>query len=155
MIPWSIVLSVLAAVGLGGIIGLERELVGKPAGLRTNMLVAGAAALFVSLGDLLIQHYIASVGPAVVRTDPIRVIQAVIIGVSFLGAGTIIRRSPAQESLVEGLTTAASLLFSVAIGICAALHLYGLGLVVSVSVVVVLNLVGRMPFGQERSGSEF
>jgi putative Mg2+ transporter-C (MgtC) family protein len=82
------------------------------------MLVAGAAALLVSLGDIIIAFFTIS-SSDVVRSDPIRIVEAVITGVSFLGAGTILRRREAGE--VEGLTTAASLLFVAVIGICVAL----------------------------------
>lgn len=73
------------------------------------MLVAGAAALLVSLGDVVTNHFQLALGGQVVQADPIRIMEAVITGVSFLGAGTIIRsRSGGQ---VEGLTTAATLLY--------------------------------------------
>jgi putative Mg2+ transporter-C (MgtC) family protein len=108
---------VILAMLLGGIIGAEREMADKPAGLRTHMLVAGSAALLVGLGDVLITHF--SVDPELVRTDPIRIIEAVITGISFLGAGTIIRSNTGNH--IEGLTTAASLLFVAALGICVAL----------------------------------
>jgi putative Mg2+ transporter-C (MgtC) family protein len=107
------------AMFLGALIGLEREIAGKPAGLRTHMLVAGAAALFVALGDIVVQRFDAELGARVVRSDPIRIIEAVITGVSFLGAGTIIRHGPRQS--VEGLTTAASMLFATAVGVAVAL----------------------------------
>jgi putative Mg2+ transporter-C (MgtC) family protein len=109
---------VTLAMLLGALVGIERELADKPAGLRTHMLVAGAAALLVSLGDIIIAFFTVS-SSDVVRSDPIRIVEAVITGVSFLGAGTILRRRKAGE--VEGLTTAASLLFVAVIGICVAL----------------------------------
>jgi putative Mg2+ transporter-C (MgtC) family protein len=91
----------------------------KPAGLRTHMLVAGAAAFFVALSRVGVERFDVSLEGHLVQSDPIRVIQAVIAGVSFLGAGTIIRRG--SERQIEGLTTAASLLFVAAIGVCVAL----------------------------------
>jgi putative Mg2+ transporter-C (MgtC) family protein len=98
---------------LGGIIGLEREWADKPAGLRTHMLVAGAAALLTSMGEILIANL--DVPESLIRSDPVRIIEAIITGISFLGAGTIIRHKGENE--IEGLTTAASLLFAAAIGI--------------------------------------
>src|SRR5262245_19064185 len=93
-------LEVLAEVAmamlLGAVIGLERELAGKPAGLRTHMMVAGAAALLVSLGDVLRVRFGNRDDIDLVQSDPIRVVEAVITGVSFLGAGTIFRRSDEQ-----------------------------------------------------------
>jgi putative Mg2+ transporter-C (MgtC) family protein len=109
---------IAAAMFLGAAIGLERHLADKPAGMRTHMLVAGATALLVSLGDGLVQHFAEYDG--LVRADPIGLIVATVTGVSFLGAGTIIRGG--NQNSVEGLTTAASLLFTAVVGICAATH---------------------------------
>jgi len=106
------------AMVLGSLIGFERERLARPAGLRTHMLVAGAAALFVSLGNILVQEFNLELDRNAVRTDPLRVIEAVVTGVSFLGAGTIIRNS----GEVRGLTTAASLLFSAALGVAVVLN---------------------------------
>ena len=107
------------AMLLGGILGIERELARKPAGLRTHMLVAGSAALLVALGDVVIAQYNAPGFIPATRSDPLRILSAIITGVSFLGAGTIIRRSDQEH--VEGLTTAASLLMAAGIGAAAAL----------------------------------
>lgn len=107
----------IIAMILGGIIGYERETADKPAGLRTHMLVAGAAALLTGLAEVLVQNM--GVDESLIRADPIRIIEAVITGVTFLGAGTIIRHRGENE--VEGLTTAASLLVVGALGIGVAL----------------------------------
>jgi putative Mg2+ transporter-C (MgtC) family protein len=135
-----ILLSVLLAMGLGALMGLEREVARKPAGLRTNMLVAGSAALIVGLSEILVQRFHVEMDPGTISSDPIRVIQAIIIGVSFLGAGTIIRRE--SKTQVEGLTTAASLLFSTAVGICAAVREEVLAVLVTLVVIVVLRILG-------------
>ena len=140
---YQIQFQILAYVGLamllGAAIGLEREIEDKPAGLRTHMLVAGAAALLVALGDVMIKHFDMALGSELVRSDPIRIIQAVITGVSFLGAGTIIRSSTRQ---VEGLTTAASILFATAVGVCVALSQLVLAVGATVLVLVTLRGVG-------------
>lgn len=114
-----ILLYIGVAMFLGAAIGFEREFAHKPAGLRTHMLVAGASALLVALSDVVVKHVSADLGSGLVRADPIRMIEAVITGVTFLGAGTIIRHR--GESEVEGLTTAASILFAAAVGACVAL----------------------------------
>lgn len=111
---------VALAMLLGGIIGMERERANKPAGFRTHMLVAGASALLVGLADALLQRYGGGGADGAVRSDPIRVVEAIITGISFLGAGTIFRRGEGRA--VEGLTTAASLLLCGAIGIAVALR---------------------------------
>lgn len=118
-IQYRILAYVAVAMVLGAAIGFERESAEKPAGLRTHMLVAGAAALFVALGDIVVRHAGLQVGSELVQSDPIRIIDAVITGVTFLGAGTIIRHRGENE--VEGLTTAASILFAAAVGACVAL----------------------------------
>jgi|SRR5437868_12615347 len=108
------------AMLLGGVLGAERERQHKPAGLRTHMLVAGSAALLVTLGEVIILQNDRPELVGAVRADPLRILSAIITGVSFLGAGTIIRRQSAEEH-VEGLTTAASLLMTSGIGAAVAL----------------------------------
>ena len=115
---WSVQLLIVAEVAfamlLGGAIGLERELANKPAGFRTHMLVSGAAALLVGMGDILVAQFAQDAGKDLIQADPFRIIGAVVSGISFLGAGTIFRGGGQH---VEGLTTAASLLVSASIGI--------------------------------------
>lgn len=144
-----LLLRVAIAMVLGALIGIEREYADKPAGLRTHMLVAGAAALLVGLADVLAQRFTAETYAEILRADPIRIVEAVITGVSFLGAGTIFRRNDAG---VEGLTTAASLLVVSAIGIAVALDQFVLALCVTVLGFVVLRLI-RI-FEQRRFGDK-
>lgn len=127
---------VALAMILGGVIGYDRELASKPAGLRTHMFVAGAAALLVSLADVLVAG--TTLSESLVRADPIRVLEAVITGVSFLGAGTILRQR--GEEQVEGLTTAASLLFAAGMGVSIALGQFFLAF--GVTVLALLTLRG-------------
>lgn len=129
-------MEVVIAMGLAGLIGLERELAQKPAGLRTHMLVAAAAVLFVSLGDVLLHHYARSPVFSQVRFDPTGLISAVVTGVSFLGAGTIIQHR--QSERLEGLTTATSILVAAGIGIAVALRQFHLAVGVTVLVLIVL-----------------
>ena len=130
---------VLVAMILGGVIGLERATANKPAGFRTHMLVAGAASLLVGLSDALVDRFNTGPYTHMISSDPIRVIQAIIAGISFLGAGTIFRHPRKQH--VEGLTTAASLLFSGAIGICVALRQFVLAVAVTLLTITVLRSV--------------
>jgi putative Mg2+ transporter-C (MgtC) family protein len=101
------IVRLLLAALCGGLLGFERERSGKEAGLRTHMLVALGAAFFV----LVPQQ--AGVSP----TDMSRVLQGVITGIGFLGAGTILKLSDQEK--VRGLTTAAGIWFTAAIGIAA------------------------------------
>jgi putative Mg2+ transporter-C (MgtC) family protein len=135
MMQLQIIGEVAIAILLGSLIGYDRELANRPAGLRTHMFVAGAAALLVSLGDIIIGRL--SVDTQLVSTDPIRLIEAVITGVSFLGAGTIIQRRKGEQ--IEGLTTAASLLFVAAIGVCVALSQFILAVGVTALSLVILK----------------
>jgi putative Mg2+ transporter-C (MgtC) family protein len=99
------------------------------------MLVAGTAALIVGLGTLLVGYFESSEGSGVLRADPIRLLEALVTGVSFLGAGTIIRSG---EDGVTGLTTAASLLFTAVVGATVALEQYVLA--VGAAVLLLLTL---------------
>ncbi len=124
------------AMVLGALVGIEREFSGKPAGLRTQMLVSGSAALFMMLGFSILEAYAVDIGDGV-RMDPSRIIQAIVAGVSFLGAGTIFRSG--RGSRVEGLTTAASILMSAGVGISCGLGKVGLAAAVSVMVLLALR----------------
>ena len=115
-----IAIKVAIAGFLAGLVGLERELADRPAGLRTHAVLGAAAALLVGMGDLLVEHFVDESVPAVLRADPIRIVEAVVTGVAFLGAGTIFRHR--DGGTIEGLTTAASLLLVAAIGIAVALR---------------------------------
>ena len=102
-----ILLRLTLAALLGGLLGIEREQKGKAAGVRTHMLVAMGAALFVLLSQQ------AGMPPS----DLSRVIQGVIAGIGFLGAGTILKGD--DEDKVKGLTTAAGIWLTAAIGVAA------------------------------------
>ena len=130
------------AMLLGGLVGLDREAARKPAGLRTHMLVSGAAALMVLMGQVMISNYDAKLASRV-TSDPIRIIEAIITGVSFLGAGTIIR-THREASQVEGLTTAASLLLAATIGICVALSQWIVAIGLTLLVLLVLRCLGYL-----------
>lgn len=131
--------SVAAAAGLGALMGLEREVAGKPAGLRTHVFVAAGAALLMVLSRVVLDEFQRLEGSEIVQTDPVRTIQAIIVGISFLGAGTILQQGVQR---VEGLTTAASIFLTAAIGIAAALKQHHLAIAVTVSAVAVLLPVG-------------
>ncbi len=134
--PW-ILLDVFIACILAGVIGYEREVKQKPAGFRTHMIVGGASTLLVALASISIKQY----GPEyydVLDFDPIRIIQAIIIGISFIGAGTILKSSEKMD--VSFLTTAATILFSSAMGICVALHQYVLAIGVTILIILINNV---------------
>jgi len=95
---------VALAMFLGSLIGLERELARKAAGLRTHMLVAGAAAMLVEGARGLMDQFVLPGVSQLVRFDPIPVITAVVTAVGFLGAGAIIRDRPRARALSRNAT---------------------------------------------------
>jgi putative Mg2+ transporter-C (MgtC) family protein len=119
-----------AAAGLGGIVGLERELDEKAAGLRTHMLVAVGSALFTLVGAYGFEDFPAT------SVDPTRVAAQVVTGIGFLGAGLIFR----QGFNVRGLTTAASLWLVAAIGMSA-----GAGFWMGAVIATVVALISLRP----------
>ncbi len=122
-------LALLLSVVLGGLIGLERELHGHPAGLRTHILVAVGATLLTLVSVNL-------VSPDGARSDPGRIAAQIVVGIGFLGAGAIIR----EGASIRGLTTAASIWTTAAIGLAVgAGPLFG-GLAVFVTLVVLFTL---------------
>jgi putative Mg2+ transporter-C (MgtC) family protein len=129
---------VLAAMVLGGVVGFEREVAHKPAGLRTHMLVAGGAALLVSLSGTLIHTF---GGAPLIRADPVRIVQSIVLGISFVAGGTIIGN---REAGVEGLTTATSLLIVAAVGIAVAVQAWLLAVGATLLAVAVLRGMGLL-----------
>lgn len=134
------------AVLLGGLVGLDRELHQRPAGLRTHMLVSLAAASFTIL---TLNMFFSTAAES--DLDPIRITEAVTTGVAFLGAGTIIRGGGS----ITGITTGASIWLAGAIGLAVGSGFYGLGAVVTAAGLFVLTVVGwaeRRLFGLENDG---
>lgn len=126
-----IVLRLIVAAALGGLLGYERERQGKSAGVRTHMLVATGAALFI----LIPQQAGAS------SADLSRVLQGVIAGVGFLGAGAIIMGN--REVETRGLTTAASIWVTAAIGVAAGM---GRELTAVLSTLIALLILSVVPW---------
>jgi putative Mg2+ transporter-C (MgtC) family protein len=117
------------------------------------MLVAGASTIITVLGSLVIAHLNRELGSQTVESDPLRILGAVVTGVSFLGAGTILRRDSTNQ--VEGLTTAASLLLAAAIGMCVALRQWVLAIGVTVIVLTTLRGMSLLQeWLEQRRGSK-
>jgi putative Mg2+ transporter-C (MgtC) family protein len=121
-----VLIRVIAATLLGAIVGVERERAGKPAGLRTHMLVSlGTAVVVLACAD------------ANMSVDGLsRVIQGIVTGIGFVGAGTILKLNEQRE--IKGLTTAAGLWMTAAIGVACGLG--GIGLAVIGTIVALLIL---------------
>ena len=122
---------ILLAAFLGAVVGLEREHRRKEAGLRTFALVAMWSAFFT----VAAMHFSGSSLAQDVQLDPVRVIQAVAIGIGFIGSGLIIQR----KAQVEGLTTAAALWATAAIGIGVGLQIYLLSILAALLIMAILG----------------
>jgi putative Mg2+ transporter-C (MgtC) family protein len=132
-----IVIRLLAAVILGAVVGYEREKTGKSAGLRTHMLVALSSALFV----------VAAAEAGMTMGDVSRVIQGVATGIGFIGAGAILKSTDDRQ--VRGLTTAAGIWVTAAVGLAAGLGRLGLAAMSVALAWVVLDVLARV----ERRGN--
>ena len=132
---WGIVIRILVSVILGGIIGLERGMKNRPAGLRTYMLVSLGSCVV-----MLINQYTTQVFGT---GDPVRLGAQVISGIGFLGAGTIVVTSHNQ---IKGLTTAAGLWASACIGLAIGIGLYEVALIAGLCVFLVLTLLHEMDY---------
>ena len=132
-ITYELVLRLFVAAMLGGVIGLEREYRAKEAGFRTHFLVALGSGLFMILSqfgfDDVLGHY------ERVSLDPSRIASQVVTGIGFIGAGTIIF----QKHVVRGLTTAAGLWVTSAIGMTAGAGMYVLSIATTVLVLLCLE----------------
>ncbi len=135
----------LVATVLGAVIGIDREWRSRPAGLRTHMLTALAAALFTVLTYEIVHSGMLTSENA--RADPIRVIEAVTAGVAFLAAGTIIHGSGS----VRGLTTGAGMWLAGSLGVAAGLGHFTVAALAAVMGFVIISLLGMAETAIERS----
>jgi len=126
-------LKLLLAMFLGSLIGLERFIVHKEAGMKTHALVSLGSALFVLISEALVLKY-----GNIAGFDATRMASQVIVGIGFLGAGSIMLKG----SYISGLTTASGLWVTAGIGMAAGFGFYGLAIVSAVLVLVVFVLMG-------------
>ncbi|TFG46039.1 MAG: MgtC/SapB family protein [Dehalococcoidia bacterium] len=127
----------LLAGVLGGLIGFQREKAGKTAGIRTLAIISIGAALFTILSIFAFDS-----------PDPARLAANIVTGIGFLGAGTIILRR--EEGIIEGMTTAATIWVSAAIGIAAGTGLYIIAIATAIIVLVVLVLPHTIDKGSKK-----
>ncbi len=125
----------LLASILGGLIGLEREVHGRPAGFRTHLLVSLGSCLFCLTSIEVYQLYGNFSGAIPVGIDPGRIAAQVVTGIGFLGAGAIIR----ERASIRGLTTAACLWVAAGLGIACGLGLFRMA--IAVTVIALINLL--------------
>ena len=134
-----VVIRLAAAALVGAIIGLQRQHAHKPAGLRTHMLVALGAAVFV-LVPLALHAPLGEVG---------RVVQGVAAGIGFIGAGAILKRD--EEGDVQGLTTAAGIWLTAAVGVAIGLGGIGVALLATLLTWFILSVIGHFEHRMNRS----
>jgi putative Mg2+ transporter-C (MgtC) family protein len=134
------IVRLLVAMVCGALVGLQREQMGKPAGLRTHMLVATATALFI----------IAGVNADMNDEQLSRIIQGIVTGIGFLGAGAILKLDRERE--ITGLTTAAGIWMTAAVGVAAGLGRLGTALTSAILAWAILALVGRFESWQQAHG---
>ena len=136
---WDYFAPLVLATVFGGLVGLERQKHGRPAGVRTHILVClGSAAVIVAFESL--RGAIGAAGQPIIRMDPARAAAGIITGIGFLGAGTILK----GKDYVMGLTTAASIWVMAAVGITLGLREYALASAVMVLVLITLYLLDRV-----------
>lgn len=137
-----IVLRMVVAALLGGVLGFERESQGKSAGLRTHMLVALGSAMFVFVPQQI----------GISDVDLTRVLQGLVAGIGFLGAGTIVKNG--REDEVRGLTTAAGIWMTAAIGVAVGLGREATAVLSTVLALLILAVIPKVADCFQRKSSD-
>jgi len=137
-----VIIRLIAAVLLGGLVGFERERAGKPAGLRTHTLVCLGTTLFVLVCG----------GVGMTSDGLSRVIQGIVTGIGFIGAGSILKLS--EERDVRGLTTAAAVWVTAAIGVSVGLGSIGVAVISTLLALIILWVVGAIEARAEKDRVE-
>lgn len=145
---WELVGRTVVAALLGGLIGFDRQLLNKPAGIRTHMLVGAGAALFVAASILII----GDTGLADRAGDAVRIPAAIVTGVGFLGAGAILHTG----SRVAGLTTAAGIWVTSAVGVLVGSGFWVIAVSSTLILLVIVTITGfassRLGIGDHHDG---
>lgn len=140
----NLILRIVSAALLGGIIGLEREYRAKEAGFRTHFLVGLGSSLFMVVSQYGFEHILAT--QPNVSLDPSRIASQVVSGIGFIGAGTIIF----QKQVIRGLTTAAGLWATAAIGLACGASMY---VIAVASTIMVLACLETLNYTMKRFGN--
>ncbi len=149
MLPFQeMLLRLIVALALGALLGVERELVGKEAGVRTEMLVAGGASIFAMVG-LILPYVAAGMSGSVVdlaaQSNSFGIIANIVVGIGFLGAGLIIK----MNEHPHGVTTAALVWTTAAIGVLAGIGLISFAATATVLLVVLLYALRKMNISEQ------
>lgn len=137
-----VVIRLIAASLLGAAIGYERQIAGKSAGLRTHILVTLGSCVFVVAGS---SFGLSSEGAS-------RVIQGIVTGIGFLGAGSILKLT--EEHRIRGLTSAAGIWMTAAIGVTVGLGMLGIAILAAIMTIIVLTVLRRLEPGRTESAAE-
>lgn len=133
-----VIIRLLAATVFGALVGYERQRAGKPAGLRTHTLVCLGTTVFIL-----------ACSSTYMTTEALsRVIQGIVTGIGFIGAGSILKLS--QERDIRGLTTAAAVWMTSAIGVCVGLGSIGVALISTILALIILRVVGTIEARAEK-----
>lgn len=139
-IELTITVKLLLAALAGGLVGLEREKHGRPAGLRTNLLVAVGSCVMMIVSEAFYLKYGRFDAETTLRLDPSRVAAQIVTGIGFIGAGVILK----EGATVRGLTTAASLWAVAGLGMAFGMGFFSLGAIATVLVLISLTLLKKL-----------
>jgi putative Mg2+ transporter-C (MgtC) family protein len=129
-----ILINLAIALGLGAVIGIERTLAGKSAGMRTYALVSLGSAVFVTVSILVSLQYI-----SLTNFDPLRVASQILVGIGFIGAGLVFHNQ--KEMRASGLTSAAGLWVAAGIGMASGFGLYDLAIVAAILTLAIFTVM--------------
>jgi putative Mg2+ transporter-C (MgtC) family protein len=135
-----VTVKLLLAALAGGLVGLEREKHGRPAGLRTNLLVAVGSCVMMIVSEAFYLKYGIYDAETTLRLDPSRVAAQIVTGIGFLGAGVILK----EGASVRGLTTAASLWAVAGLGMAFGMGFFSLGAIATVLVLISLTFLKKL-----------
>lgn len=129
-----ILIRLLVAVGLGSLVGIERTLAGKNAGMRTYALVAMGSALFVLVSQIISAQFV-----NLTNFDPLRVASQIVVGIGFIGAGLVFHNE--KEMRASGLTSAAGLWVSAGVGMASGFGLYSLAVIGAILTLLIFTVL--------------
>lgn len=129
-----ILIRLVVAVFLGGLVGVERTLAGKTAGMRTYALVAMGSALFVLISQIVSAQFI-----DLTSFDPLRMASQILVGIGFIGAGLVFHNS--KDSTTSGLTSAAGLWVAAGIGMACGFSLYSIAVITAILTLLVFTVL--------------
>jgi len=138
--PWNLIIRILVAAVFGGVLGLERDIRGRAAGFRTHLLVCAGSALFTILSSHISTSGVFTPSDFTAVTDPGRIAAQIVTGIGFLGAGVIIK----EGFTIRGLTTAACLWITAAIGMATGAGFYTIAALTTLLALFSLLLLRRL-----------